>query len=94
MSGPQRFHGNDWIVLASGVPLLCGALAAIDCEVEHVIHRHSHVIVIGRVLELQTSVGSGALAYWNGRYVPIEAEGERFMRSRQLERVSIAEGLS
>ena len=50
---------------ASGVPLLVGALAAIDCEVEEIVERHSHAIVIGRVLDLQLSTahrGAGLLA--------------------------------
>ena len=43
-----------------------GALAAIDCEVEDVVERHSHAIVIGRVLDLQISTRTAALAYWQG----------------------------
>ncbi|ETR78782.1 flavin reductase [Afipia sp. P52-10] len=96
LHGPARFDGGEWMVLASGVPLLRGALAAIDCEVEHVIHRHSHVIIIGRVLELQTSAGQGALAYWNGRYVAIDneaADDHAAAQRRLLERLTIAEGL-
>ena len=52
--------------VASGVPLLAGALAAIDCEVEDIVERHSHAIVIGRVLDLQLSPRTAALAYWQG----------------------------
>jgi flavin reductase (DIM6/NTAB) family NADH-FMN oxidoreductase RutF len=47
LKGAERFAGSEWISLASGVPLLAGALAAFDCEVEHVVERHSHAIVIG-----------------------------------------------
>jgi flavin reductase (DIM6/NTAB) family NADH-FMN oxidoreductase RutF len=93
LRGPERFGHDDRIVLTSGVPLLRDALAAIDCEVEHVIHRHSHVIIIGRVLELRMSAGKGALAYWNGQYVPIDPDGGRAALRRQLERIAIVEGL-
>lgn len=93
LRGPERFGHDDRIVLTSGVPLLRDALAAIDCEVEHVIHRHSHVIIIGRVLELRMSARKGALAYWNGQYVPINPDGGRAALRRQLERIAIVEGL-
>jgi flavin reductase (DIM6/NTAB) family NADH-FMN oxidoreductase RutF len=67
-----RFDGAQWFTRASGVPLLTGALAAIDCEVEDVVERHSHVIVIGRMLDVQLSSRTAALAYWQGQYVAID----------------------
>ena len=60
--------------LVSGVPLLAGALSAIDCEVEDIVERHSHAIVIGRVLDMQLSSRSAALAYWQGQYVAIDRD--------------------
>ena len=72
LKGAARFAGSEWISLASGVPLLAGALAAFDCEVEHVLERHSHAIVIGRVLDLRVSSGRGALTYWEGQYVALD----------------------
>ena len=51
-----------------------GALATIDCEVEDVVERHSHAIVIGRVLDLQSSGHTAALAYWQGRYVAVDQD--------------------
>jgi flavin reductase (DIM6/NTAB) family NADH-FMN oxidoreductase RutF len=72
LKGAARFAGADWFTRASGVPLLSGAPAAIDCEVEEVVERHSHAIVIGRVLDLQVSPRSAALAYWQGQYLAID----------------------
>jgi flavin reductase (DIM6/NTAB) family NADH-FMN oxidoreductase RutF len=72
LKGAARFAGAQWVSRVSGVPLLTGALAAIDCEVEHVVERHSHAIVIGRVLEMQLSSRTAALAYWQGQYVAID----------------------
>jgi flavin reductase (DIM6/NTAB) family NADH-FMN oxidoreductase RutF len=74
LKGAERFAGAEWTTRASGVPLLVGALAAIDCEVEDVIERHSHAIVIGRVLDVQISSRTGALAYWQGRYVAVDQD--------------------
>jgi len=72
LKGADRFAGAEWITRASGVPLLVGALAAIDCEVEDIVERHSHAVVIGRVLDLQASTRTAALAYWQGQYVAID----------------------
>ena len=74
LKGAARFAGADWTTRASGVPLLVGALAAIDCEVEDIVERHSHAIVIGRVLDVAVSARTAALAYWQGRYVAIDQD--------------------
>jgi flavin reductase (DIM6/NTAB) family NADH-FMN oxidoreductase RutF len=72
LKGAERFAGAEWITLASGVPMLVGALAAVDCEVEDIVERHSHAILIGRVLDLKLSSRTAALAYWQGQYVAID----------------------
>jgi flavin reductase (DIM6/NTAB) family NADH-FMN oxidoreductase RutF len=74
LKGAARFAGAEWATRASGVPLLVGALAAIDCEVEEIVERHSHAILIGRVLDLQVSTRTAALAYWQGEYVAIDRD--------------------
>ena len=74
LKGADRFAGAHWMTRASGVPLLVGALAAIDCEVEDIVERHSHAIVIGRVLDVAVSERTAALAYWQGRYVAIDQD--------------------
>lgn len=72
---PDRFSGVEWTSGVSGTPLLTDALAAIDCEVEELIERHSHAIVIGRVLEVRvSSQHKGALAYWQRQYVAIDQD--------------------
>jgi flavin reductase (DIM6/NTAB) family NADH-FMN oxidoreductase RutF len=74
LKGAERFAGAQWISRRSGVPLLVGALAAIDCAVEEAIERHSHAIIIGRVLDIQASGDTAALAYWQGRYVAVDQD--------------------
>jgi flavin reductase (DIM6/NTAB) family NADH-FMN oxidoreductase RutF len=74
LKSADRFAGARWTTRASGVPLLVGALAAIDCEVEDIVERHSHAIVIGRVLDVAVSPRTAALAYWQGRYVAIDQD--------------------
>jgi flavin reductase (DIM6/NTAB) family NADH-FMN oxidoreductase RutF len=63
---------RKWTTRVSGVPLLVGALSAIDCQVDEIVERHSHAIVIGRVLDIQTSPHTAGLAYWQGRYIAVE----------------------
>jgi len=65
--GVERYAGADWAPLATGALALAGALAAVDCELEEAIERHSHAIVIGRVTAVVVGDG-GALIYANGRY--------------------------
>ena len=74
LRGADRFAGAHWTTRVSGVPLLTDALAVIDCEVEDVVERHSHAIVIGRVLDVAVSTRTAALAYWQGRYVAIDQD--------------------
>lgn len=65
--GACRYEGAEWYRLASGALALKGALASIDCEVEDVITRHTHAIVIGRALKIVTGSGE-PLIYHQGRY--------------------------
>jgi flavin reductase (DIM6/NTAB) family NADH-FMN oxidoreductase RutF len=74
LKGAARFAGAQWIARVSGVPLLVGALAAFDCEVEDIVERYSHAIVIGRVLDMQSSARTAALAYWQGQYVAMDMD--------------------
>jgi flavin reductase (DIM6/NTAB) family NADH-FMN oxidoreductase RutF len=74
LKGAERFAGAKWTTRVSGVPLLLGALAAIDCEIEEIIERHSHAIIIGRVLDVKVSARTAALAYWQGEYVAIDRD--------------------
>jgi flavin reductase (DIM6/NTAB) family NADH-FMN oxidoreductase RutF len=74
LKGRERFAGGEWIARGPSAPLLVGAAAAIDCEVEDVIERHSHAIVVGRVRDLISSKYASALAYWHGKYVAIDRD--------------------
>jgi flavin reductase (DIM6/NTAB) family NADH-FMN oxidoreductase RutF len=76
LKGAERFAGAEWRKRVSGVPLLVGALAALDCEVEDIIERHSHAIVIGRVLHVDVAPAAAALAYWQGGYVAVDRDEE------------------
>ncbi len=55
LRGAARFDGSDWIALAS--------------EVEEIIERHTHAIVIGRVAAAKAG-GGRPLLHWRGRWAP------------------------
>lgn len=74
LKGADRFAGAQWVMAVSGVPLLVGALSAVDCEVEEIVERHSHGIVIGRVRDIKNSLRTAALAYWHGQYVAVDQD--------------------
>jgi flavin reductase (DIM6/NTAB) family NADH-FMN oxidoreductase RutF len=66
--GAARYADAEWTSGVSGAPLLLGALASLDCEVEEIIERHSHAIIIGRVREVRLGRDDAALVYWRGDY--------------------------
>jgi flavin reductase (DIM6/NTAB) family NADH-FMN oxidoreductase RutF len=73
LKGEARYAHAVWSTLESGASVLEGALANIDCDVEEFVERHSHAIVIGRVLAARNTEGGEALLYWRGRYDPFAA---------------------
>jgi flavin reductase (DIM6/NTAB) family NADH-FMN oxidoreductase RutF len=68
VKGAARFVGTDWMTLVTGAPLLRDALACIDCEVEEVLDRHTHAIVIGRVAAVRRNDGAPALVHWRSKF--------------------------
>ncbi len=73
IKGPDRYDGADWVTAVTGAPLLADAPAAFDCEVEEMIDRATHSIVIGRVRAVRTNPGQGALIYWEGGFRDLAA---------------------
>lgn len=74
LKGAERFAGAQWTTRATGVPLLVGALTALDCEVADIVEWNSHAIVVGRVVGMSVSQPSAALAYWQGDYLAIDKD--------------------
>ena len=74
--GPARYGSARWTEGVTGAALLDDALASIDCEVEELIERHSHAIVIGRIREIRLGREEAALVYWRGGYDGLGAPSE------------------
>lgn len=68
LDGAQRFVGRSWTTMVTGTPVLDTALAAMDCEVEEMLIRHDHAIVIGRVRGIRFGEWAGPLVYWQAGY--------------------------
>jgi flavin reductase (DIM6/NTAB) family NADH-FMN oxidoreductase RutF len=72
LKGKQRFEGAAWFAGSSGVPLLAKSVAAVECQVEEIIERYSHAIIVGRLLSMDLSHRLSGLVYWNGQYIEID----------------------
>jgi flavin reductase (DIM6/NTAB) family NADH-FMN oxidoreductase RutF len=66
--GAERFREGRWRMSPNGAPLLLDALASFACEVDDIVERNTHAIVIGRVKHVAAASGGGALVYWRGGY--------------------------
>jgi len=68
--GEERFRHGRWTSLVpDGSPVAEGALVAFECEVEEMIARHTHMIVVGRVLAIADKrEDERPLLYWQRDY--------------------------
>jgi flavin reductase (DIM6/NTAB) family NADH-FMN oxidoreductase RutF len=66
--GGDKFAGLRWTGSPGGNPVLDGALAWIDCAVEAEHPAGDHVIVVARVLQLDTHAEGGPLLFFRGGY--------------------------
>lgn len=74
LAGAERFQVGDWQDAETGAPLLDGAIASFDCELEQAVEFATHVILIGRVR--QTVRGNSAaepLVYVGGGFTTTQA---------------------
>jgi flavin reductase (DIM6/NTAB) family NADH-FMN oxidoreductase RutF len=71
--GRDRFNGVKWHRGASGVPLLDGVLAAIECRVHQRFTSGDHDIVVGQMLRAHVIEGS-PLVHFASRYRRLAGE--------------------
>jgi flavin reductase (DIM6/NTAB) family NADH-FMN oxidoreductase RutF len=65
--GENRFHKTPWHAGKSGAPLIDGALATFDCEVEQIVEAGDHAIFIARVRAVAFDDGQ-PLLYFGSSY--------------------------
>jgi flavin reductase (DIM6/NTAB) family NADH-FMN oxidoreductase RutF len=92
--GGQKFAGVAWQPAGSGAPMLDGAVAWVDCDIDSVGEAGDHYIVIGKVRELGVSTPTIPLLFFQGGFggfapgsLALETRGEFFDALRPLERV-------
>jgi flavin reductase len=64
----ERFAAAQWDTLATGAPVLHGALASLDCEIESVTEVGTHTVFFCAVKAAHTHVAGDALIYYGRRY--------------------------
>ncbi|WP_274630539.1 flavin reductase family protein [Arvimicrobium flavum] len=74
IKGPDRYHGAEWMTLKTGASLLKDATAVFDCQLDEMIDRGSHSIIVGSVVAVDTHERNEALVYWRGGYRPLHLE--------------------
>ncbi|WP_250907327.1 flavin reductase family protein [Nonomuraea sp. NEAU-A123] len=66
--GGDKFAGLRWTGSPGGNPVIEGALAWIDCAIEAEHMAGDHMIVVARVLQLDTHADGGPLLFFRGGY--------------------------
>nr|MBF0684401.1 flavin reductase [Pseudomonas sp.] len=72
LSGEARFCDEDWTTLASGVPVLKGAVLTLDCELSDDIDAGTHALIIGRVLAGARAPEQSPLLYVDGSWAAVK----------------------
>jgi flavin reductase (DIM6/NTAB) family NADH-FMN oxidoreductase RutF len=62
----DRFEGLSWHPGSTGVPLLCGVLATLECTLDRCFPAGDHQIVIGRVITVASEEGSPLVRFSSG----------------------------
>ena len=72
----DRFHEGDWLVGATGAPILQDALAWLDCTVHARLPAGGHTIYVGEVRASSVvRPDEEPLVYWNRGYRKLETHG-------------------
>ena len=66
VSGGDKFTGVGWRPAANGAPVLDGALAWVECELELAHDAGDHELVVGRVLDMGVRRGRPLIYYRGG----------------------------
>jgi flavin reductase (DIM6/NTAB) family NADH-FMN oxidoreductase RutF len=73
LAGADRYRDGQWDRLGPGAMALRGVVGSLHCVLEDEIQRHTHSIIIGRVVTIRMSKDITPLIYWNGAYMPLHA---------------------
>ena len=66
--GIEKFAGIKWRRGKTGLPLLDGAIAHVECEIVQTYEGGDHTIFVGRIVDAATS-GDRPLIFFKGKYL-------------------------
>jgi len=74
LAAADRFQVGDWADAETGAPVLDGAIASFDCELEQAVDFATHVILIGRVRKtVSANSNSEPLVYVSGIFTTTQS---------------------
>jgi 3-hydroxy-9,10-secoandrosta-1,3,5(10)-triene-9,17-dione monooxygenase reductase component len=76
----EKFEGIAVHRGITGAPLLDGALGTLECEVVGRVPHATHVLFLGRVLQMAEGPGGLPLVFWRGAYAT-PSQGDRLIMS-------------
>jgi flavin reductase (DIM6/NTAB) family NADH-FMN oxidoreductase RutF len=68
----DRFSKVDHVFWDTGVPILNGCIANLECVIDSVHEGGDHLIIVGQVKRLHQSDSGSPLLYFNGNYAQIK----------------------
>jgi 3-hydroxy-9,10-secoandrosta-1,3,5(10)-triene-9,17-dione monooxygenase reductase component len=71
--GDDKFASVNWVRGHSGVPLLCGAVGHLECDLHDVIPAGDHELVLGKITAIGERLGTSALVSFRGNLHVIAA---------------------
>lgn len=84
-SGGDKFDDLGWATSASGLPILDGLVAWMECELDRDLVAGDHWLVLGRVTDLGVARGCGPLVFHRGEFPKLASYSRR--NERLVERV-------
>ena len=68
VSGGDKFADRDWHRSPTGLPVLDGAIAWLECAIVRVVEAGDHWFVLARVVDLAAMRGRRPLVFFLGGY--------------------------
>lgn len=82
--GREEFCGAAWHAGSTGLPLLDGAIASLECTIVETFSAGDHDLFIGRVDALDTAAGStDPLLFFRRHYLRVEPESASTVEGKQ-----------
>jgi flavin reductase (DIM6/NTAB) family NADH-FMN oxidoreductase RutF len=77
VSEADKFEGIAWHPAPSGNPVLVGAVAFVDCDIERVVETGDHMLVLGAVREMGVETGLSPLVHHRSSYRAVADGNDR-----------------